>query len=321
MQAPLRPGEVSDLPGEHGTSYTMMNKPRSIRRLAFALAAFALTSAGCSEAAPAATPLIPANRIVDNRRLRALQALENPAMLATVRAISRSGDPSARQDLAELVAQMVLEFHGEALRGRLRERLRVANAQFHLEPTLQQAEAQIDDYCGRLEFDVLDAMLEVGGARNVAYGLALAEDERRPRLIRRLALNVVERHGNPADQGLLYRRAAVAQRLAALAHEEERQRGGVSSAQAVVDSLKLGFNICYRDAQAADKTLARVEVRVVLGVDEAGAARNVTVEGSLPPEFARCLERVARSRARFDPLEGGHATVVVPITFVPGPRE
>ena len=297
-----------------------MNTPRSVRSLGLVLAAFVFANAGCTAAAPAAASSIPENRTADNRNPRAIQALEDPVMLATVRAISRSGDQNARQEIAELVFQMGQELHGEPLRSRLRERLRAANAQSHLTPTPQQAEAQIDEYRGRLEFVVLDAMLEVGGAGNVEHCLAMAEDERRPRLIRRLALKVVEHHGSPANRELLNRRIAIAERLEVLAREEERQRGGVSSAQAVVDSLRTGFNVCYYDARAVDSKLSRVEARVVLGVDEAGAARDVSVEGSLPPELARCLERVARSRARFDPPEGGHATVVVPITFLPGPQ-
>ncbi|HEY4119838.1 MAG TPA: AgmX/PglI C-terminal domain-containing protein [Byssovorax sp.] len=93
--------------------------------------------------------------------------------------------------------------------------------------------------------------------------------------------------------------------------------GGVAAqASSVVASMAPAFRRCYNAGLADDPTL-QGSVRITAHVGPKGDVTSVKPsKTTLPADVVACVaKRVAA--AQFSPPEGGGATVVVPVSFVP----
>jgi hypothetical protein len=91
-------------------------------------------------------------------------------------------------------------------------------------------------------------------------------------------------------------------------------RGNIANAAKVVAGMRGGFRDCYNQALKVDGVV-HGSCKLTLEVDADGRIASATGESTLPASFVECIfDEVGRHR--FDPPEGGHARVNVPVTFV-----
>jgi hypothetical protein len=92
--------------------------------------------------------------------------------------------------------------------------------------------------------------------------------------------------------------------------------GNVPDAPRVVAGLKGALKACYKHALDEDPTM-RGSVRVTASIAPNGEVKSAQAAGSgLSSSMISCVTRVVRS-APFSPPDGGGATIVIPMTFLP----
>lgn len=294
------------------------------------LVAVALLTSGCasapeqphpaapSPAPPPAPPPAPAASA-------APQAVVTPEMIAGLRwndqnlreaaaEMAAAGGEPVRNAVAARLVQLAREVDSTAWRVTMWPHIQAANTAAGIVPTLQQFGEQIDMAQTERFVAVLDAMRGVGGAEIASYCFEVAENDGAPRERRLAALRVLEVTADSLEPAAAARRAAVASRLASDSPPPASSPGQVSNAVEVVTSLTPKFRRCYNQLLQANPG-ARVEGRLTLRLDAAGAVADVKSEGIPPGDFAGCLESVARA-ARFAPPSGGGATIVIPVKFL-----
>lgn len=92
--------------------------------------------------------------------------------------------------------------------------------------------------------------------------------------------------------------------------------GKANDVARVVAGMRGGFRNCYNRALATDPSLS-LTLRLTGVIDAAGNVTRVSTisQRSIPAALPLCLMEVLRS-SRFEPPEGGSATVVIPVTLV-----
>lgn len=93
--------------------------------------------------------------------------------------------------------------------------------------------------------------------------------------------------------------------------------GGATTANEVVARLAPGLRACYNEALATEPT-AQGTLRLTMKIGADGHVQSTSTSGggALPPSVLTCVEKHGAT-AVFPPPEGGGATVVIPVTFVP----
>ena len=93
--------------------------------------------------------------------------------------------------------------------------------------------------------------------------------------------------------------------------------GTITDASRVVGGMQAGLRRCYKRALDEDPT-ARGSLRVVAQIGPNGEVRSAQVSGSggMPSSMTSCVQRVVQS-AQFTLSEGGGATLVIPMGFIP----
>lgn len=92
--------------------------------------------------------------------------------------------------------------------------------------------------------------------------------------------------------------------------------GTVSNANAVVARMSAGFRRCYNQGLASNPDMSgRVNVSARIGPGGEVQSVTATPSGTISSDVANCIAARVRS-ARFDPPEGGAATINIPVTLV-----
>lgn len=91
--------------------------------------------------------------------------------------------------------------------------------------------------------------------------------------------------------------------------------GSIANTPAVVAGMRAGFRRCYAQGLKEDASIeGSLTVEASVGANGEVTASKVTRMKGLSATVASCIEGVVSSR-RFDPPEGGGATVAIPVTF------
>lgn len=92
--------------------------------------------------------------------------------------------------------------------------------------------------------------------------------------------------------------------------------GSVGNANAVVARMSAGFRRCYNQGLSSNPDMSgRVNVTARIGPGGEVQSVTATPSGSISADVANCIAARVRS-ARFDPPEGGAATINIPVTLV-----
>ena len=251
-----------------------------------------------------------------------LPLLLSAALFAALAACSEGPPPETPATPAGLVAEaqtVTSPAWREAQRVLLQGAAQQAGRAF--EPT--QAEAKIEADRDAALLRLLGAMEATGGREVVAYCAWLSENESAPAPLRRAALAVLVRHVDRSDAAARARAGQVWSRVSQLpvsgvATIDTAALRGVlwANGSQALATAQAGLQGCYDMGLREDPRL-RGTIRVTARIGPRGAVMSLeeTHEG-LSPTLVACVLSTLQ-RTPFAAPEGGSATVVVPVSFLP----
>ena len=95
-------------------------------------------------------------------------------------------------------------------------------------------------------------------------------------------------------------------------------RGSVANAGSIIASMAKDFRRCWNLELAAPNAPTEAKGKLTMKLDPQGGVSSATATGFDSPTLTSCLETVGAA-AKFDAPEGGTATIVAPLSFLPPP--
>ncbi len=229
--------------------------------------------------------------------------------------LEKEGDTAKLAGASRRLVEIAKEMASGAFRKSWRSELEKANKRAGLAPTAELLDLQVQLVENERLARIYEAMKHVVGAPVLAHCWNVAEDKKKPKKRRLMALGVLEKVADKHSDTDAQRFKKIVDALGRPAPPAPPADGNiVANATEVIGRLKRGLAGCRLDN--APKFSGTIKFD--LTVDHDGSVRKAESDLSEPRTMLECMTFLLRL-AEFDPPKGGSALVSFPITFVSQP--